>query len=167
MRRLSQVHGRTDPPVQTLLERTMVLGGLAGFAIAELTLLALTVVGLFSSSDPGPWYGDLFLNLLWAQPVGLIGGLLGGVEALLALTAILLLGPLRRSTLLASLVAGVAAAVGPLWLNYRDGWPRADGSLVGIGFTCIAFLTAALLTWPVLTGRPWLPPGLARPSGIG
>jgi hypothetical protein len=93
------------------------------------------------------------------------------VDALLALTAVLLLGPLRRSTLLASLVGGAAAAAGPLWLNYRDGWPRADGSLVGIALSCVAFLAAASLAWPVLAGRPWLPPGLAAQplyaSGVG
>jgi hypothetical protein len=158
------VRRRTEPPAHIVLGRGLVLGALAGVLIAELTLLA----SMFAArNSAGLGYDDVFVGLLWTPFVAVIGCLLGGADALLALTAVLLLGPLRRSTLLASLVGGLAAAAVPLWLNYRAGWPRADGSLVGIAFACVAFLTAALLIWPILTGRPYLPPGLALWPPVG
>ncbi|HEU5269718.1 MAG TPA: hypothetical protein VFU36_07325, partial [Jatrophihabitans sp.] len=68
-----------------LLQRTLLLGALAGALIGQLYLLALTVV-----------IGD------WAQypPAALIGGWVaapaGALDGLIALVAVLSLGPLSR-----------------------------------------------------------------------
>ncbi|HEU5268384.1 MAG TPA: hypothetical protein VFU36_00565, partial [Jatrophihabitans sp.] len=65
--------------------------------------------------------------------------------------------PPRRRMPLAALVGGAAAAALPLWITFHAGWPRADGGVyIGIGLSSAAFLAGAVLTWPVLTGRPCL-----------
>lgn len=137
----------------TLLQRTVVLGALAGALIGELYLLAVTVV-------IGDWAAYL--------PAALIGvgfaALAGALDALIALVAVLLLGALRDRVPLAGLVGGTAAAGVPLWVTFHGGWPQADGgAAIGIGLSGAAFLAGMSLAWPVLTGRPWLPPGLAGP----
>jgi hypothetical protein len=133
-----------------LLQRTLVLGALAGVLIGELYLLALTIaVGDWAAYLPAASIGAVF-----AASAGVL-------DALIALAAVLLLGPLRRWVPLASLVGGAAAAAVPLWITFHAGWPRADGgAAIGIGLSCAAFVAGVSLAWPVLTGRPWLPPAL-------
>jgi hypothetical protein len=134
----------------TMLQRTVILGAIAGAVLGELYLLALTIA-------IGDWESYLGAAVLGAP----FGALAGVVEGLLALAAVLLLG-LRRIVALASLVGGLAAAAVPLAITFHAGWPRAaGGSYIGIGLSCAAFVAAAGLTWPVLTG--W--PRLARASG--
>ena len=136
-----------DSSAAVLLRRTLVLGVLAGAVLGELYLLALTI----AIGDWETYPGAVLLGV----PVGAMAGVL---EALLALAAVLLLGRrLRRIVPLASVVGGLAAAAVPLLITFHAGWPRAEGgSYIGIGLSSAAFVAAAALAWPVLTGRPCL-----------
>lgn len=140
-----------------VLLRTYVLGALGGVVIAEACFFSPAVVNW---SDISP--GDVPVTLAWIPAVAWLGGLVGVVEATVALAAVLLLGPFRRWAPLTIAVGGAAAAVGPLWLTFREGWPREHGSPAWIALSCVACLAGALLIWPALTGRPWLPAWLGR-----
>ena len=140
-----------------VLVRTYVLGALGGAVIAEACLGTAAVV---SWTTPSP--GELAISLAWILVAAWVGGLIGVVEATLALIAVLLLGPLRRWAPLTMLVGGAAAGVGPVWLTFREGWPREHGSPAWIALSCAACAAGALLIWPALTGRPWLPAWLGR-----
>jgi hypothetical protein len=132
----------TDP---AMLQRTVVLGAIAGGVIGELYLLALTI----AIGDWETYPGAAILGV----PFGALAGVL---EGLVALAAVLLLGRrLRRIVPLASVVGGLAAAAIPLLITFHAGWPRAEGgSYIGIGLSGAAFVAAAGLAWPVLTGKP-------------
>jgi len=140
-----------------VLVRTYVLGVLGGAVIGEACYWIAMAVNW---SDPSA--GDFAISLAWTPVVAWVGGLVGVAEATVALLAVLLLGPFRRWAPLTIVAGGTAAAVGPLWLTFRDGWPREHGSPAGIALSCVACLAAALLIWPALTGRPWLPAWLGR-----
>lgn len=131
-----------------VLIRAYLLGALGGGAIAEVVLWAPYLATGHRA------VGDVPLLIGWSAAVAWLGGLVGIAEAMITLTAVLLIGPLRRCAPVACLVGGSAAAALPLWLTFRDGWPRVHGSLAGIAFCCITFLAGAVLIWPVLTGRP-------------
>ncbi|MFL6162979.1 MAG: hypothetical protein ACJ74U_12210 [Jatrophihabitantaceae bacterium] len=142
-----------------LLERTLVLGAAAGVVIGELFLLISTI----AIGDWGPF-------LVWGYFLLPVGVLAGGLDGMLALAAVLLLGRrLRRFVPLASLVGGLAAAAVPLSITFHAGWPHGNGgALPGIGLSAAAFVAAAGLAWPVLTGRPrllvrWQRPAADRP----
>jgi hypothetical protein len=129
--------------MRILLERTLVLGAIAGAVLGELYLLAVTIAIGDWQSYPGA--------VLLGAPSGALAGVL---EGLLALAAVLLLG-LGRIVALASLVGGLAAAAVPLLVTFHAGWPHAEGgSYIGIGLSCAAFVAAAGLAWPVLAGKP-------------
>lgn len=143
-------------PWRTVLLRSYVLGVLGGVLIAEsIFWVAFLAVGHWAVAE-------VALMIGWSVAVAWLGGLVGVAEATIALTAVLLLGPVRRWAPVTILVAGAASAAGPLWLTFRDGWPREHGSPSWIALSCVAFAAGALLIWPALTGRPWLPPWLGR-----
>ncbi len=151
------MRARTDASPRILLERTLLLGALAGAVLGQLYLLALTIAIGDWQAYPG------------AAVLGVPAGALAGVlEGLLALAAVLLLGRrLRRSVPLASLVGGLAAAALPLLITFHAGWPRADGgAAIGIGLSGAAFVAGSVLAWPVLTGRPWPSHGPSLPSEL-
>ncbi|HEU5268383.1 MAG TPA: hypothetical protein VFU36_00560 [Jatrophihabitans sp.] len=145
-------------PWRMVLLRTYVLGVLGGAVIAEATFWGAALV----SGWGGSWIAAVLAMIGWTIAVAWIGGLIGVAEATVALIAVLLLGPLRRWAPLTCLIGGAAAAAGPVWLISRDGWPRDHGSPGGIALCCAAFAAGALLIWPALTGRPWLPTWLGR-----
>lgn len=140
-----------------VLVRTYVLGVLGGAVIAE---VCFWMIAVLNWSDPSP--GELAISLAWIPVVAWIGGLIGVVEATVTLIAVLLLGPIRRWAPLTILVAGAASAAAPFWLTFRDGWPREHGSPAWIALSCAAWAAGALLIWPALTGRTWLPAWLGR-----
>jgi len=138
--------------------RTCVLGMLGGAVLAEFTVWGpLLIQGDWS----WPGIPGLALLIFWMLIVAWLGGLVGVAEAMITLFAVLLLGPLRRWAPVTVLVGGSATAVLPLWLTFRDGWPREHGSPGWIALSCAAFAVGALLIRPVLTGRPYLPAWLA------
>lgn len=131
------------PIAAAMLQRTVILGAIAGALLGELYLLALTI----AIGDWQTYPGAVVLGV----PFGAMAGV---AEGLLALAAVLLLG-LRRIIALAGLVGGLAAAAPPLIITFHAGWPSAEGgSYIGIGLSAAAFVAAAGLAWPVLTGKP-------------
>jgi hypothetical protein len=145
--------------LRLVLLRTYVLGVLGGAVIAEIFSLGAVLAG---SDRPRLSASDILISIAWIPVVAWIGGLIGVAEATIALVAVLLLGPLRRWPPLTILAGGAAGAAGPLWLTFRDGWPRVHGSPGWIAMSCVAAVASALLIWPALTGRPWLPSWLGR-----
>jgi len=69
--------------------------------------------------------------------------------------------PSLRTVLARTLVLGVFAGVliGQLYLL---------ATAIAFGFwSGYPAVAAIAMAWPVLTGRPWLPPGLSMPAGAG
>jgi len=124
--------------------RALGYGFLGGVAVVELYLLALVVL-------TGSW-GEWRALSLAAGIAAPVAGLIGMADGAFALLVVWLVGePARRSMPLASLLGGIGAAALPgfIWVSsVRLQW------LAPLGLIAAAFLAGAVLTWPVLTGRP-------------